>query len=123
MRLEKAISNDEPFVALNFWGYAGIAKNNPKDGKWKIGVDFTTDPPQEPQGLNSIFSSETSTMDLIKVYKEKSLVLGKQVAFLDKNIAYTGIASEITDQGHLIVTLDDGQEKVLRSGEISLSSW
>ena len=61
--------------------------------------------------------------DLIKVYKEKSLVLGKQVAFLDKNIAYTGIASEITDQGHLIVTLNDGQEKVLRSGEISLSSW
>ena len=70
-RLEKAISNNEPFVALNFWGYAGIAKNNPKDGKWKVGVDFTTDPPQEPQGLNSVFSSETSTMNLIKEYNLK----------------------------------------------------
>ena len=70
-RLEKAISNNEPFVALNFWGYAGIAKNNPKDGKWKVGVDFTTDPPQEPQGLNSVFSEEISTMNLIKEYNMK----------------------------------------------------
>ncbi len=70
-RLEKAIANKESFVALNFWGYGGIAKNNPKDGKWKIGTDFTTDPPQEPQGLNSVFSSETSTMNLIKEYNLK----------------------------------------------------
>lgn len=65
-RLEKAILNQEPFVALNFWGYAGIGKNNPEDGKWKEGQDFTTDPPQEPQGLNSVFSSDSSTMQLIK---------------------------------------------------------
>lgn len=70
-RLEKAIKDNEPFVALNFWGYAGIAKNNPKDGKWKVGVDFTTDPPQEPQGLNSVFSEEISTMNLIKEYNLK----------------------------------------------------
>lgn len=70
-RLEKAIKDNEPFVALNFWGYAGIAKNNPKDGKWKVGVDFTTDPPQEPQGLNSVFSEEISTMNMIKVFNLK----------------------------------------------------
>jgi len=70
-RLNKAIQSKEPFVALNFWGYAGIGKNNPKDGKWKIGDDFTTDPPQEPQGLNSVFSSETSTLNLIKEYNMK----------------------------------------------------
>lgn len=70
-RLEKAIKDNEPFVALNFWGYAGLAKNNPKDGKWKVGVDFTTDPPQEPQGLNSVFSEEISTMNLIKEYNLK----------------------------------------------------
>ena len=70
-RLETAILNKEPFVALNFWGYAGYAKNNPHDGKWKIGEDFTTDPPQEPQGLNSVFSNEISTMSLIKEYNFK----------------------------------------------------
>ncbi|WP_298392178.1 cellulase family glycosylhydrolase [Flavobacterium sp.] len=70
-RLVQAISNNEPFVALNFWGYAGLAKNNPNDGKWKVGIDFTTDPPQEPQGLNSVFSEETSTMNLIKAFNLK----------------------------------------------------
>lgn len=70
-RLVQAISNNEPFVALNFWGYAGLAKNNPNDGKWKVGLDFTTDPPQEPQGLNSVFSEEISTMNLIKAFNLK----------------------------------------------------
>lgn len=70
-RLEKAIVTQEPFVALNFWGYAGIAKNDPLDGKWKKGLDFTTDPPQEPQGFNSVFSSDTSTMELIKKFSKK----------------------------------------------------
>ena len=61
--------------------------------------------------------------DLIKVYKEKSLVLNKQVTFMENDCLYTGLAQDITNQGHLIVKLDDGQEKLLRSGEISLSSW
>ncbi|MFN8649956.1 MAG: hypothetical protein U0043_08810 [Streptococcus sp.] len=30
---------------------------------------------------------------------------------------------QVTDAGHLVVRLEDGQEKVLSSGEISLSSW
>lgn len=61
--------------------------------------------------------------DLIKVYKEKSLVLNKRVSFIDHNKLFSGIAKDITDCGHLIVKLDNGQEKLLRSGEISLSSW
>ena len=61
--------------------------------------------------------------DLIKVYKEKLLVLDKQVTFTENDCLYSGIAQDITNQGHLIVKLDNGQEKMLRSGEISLSSW
>jgi S-adenosylmethionine synthetase len=60
---------------------------------------------------------------VIKVYKEKSLVLDKQVTFTENDCLYSGIAQDITNQGHLIVKLDNGQEKLLRSGEISLSSW
>ncbi|WP_037348932.1 cellulase family glycosylhydrolase [Sediminibacter sp. Hel_I_10] len=55
-------------AGLNFWGYAGFAKTNPKNGKWLHGDDFTADPPQEPQGLNSVFASDTSTLALIKKY-------------------------------------------------------
>ena len=70
-RLDISIKNSEPFVALNFWGYGGNGKNNPNDGKWKKGDDYTTDPPMEPQGLNSVFSGDKSTLDLMKFFNDK----------------------------------------------------
>jgi len=53
-------------AGLNFWGFAGFGNNHPENGKWQTGDDFTADPPQEPQGLNSVFASDTSTLDIIK---------------------------------------------------------
>jgi len=70
-RLASSVKNKENFTALNFWGYGGIGKNNPENGKWKTGDDFTADPPQEPQGLNSVFSSDKSTMEMIKEFNSK----------------------------------------------------
>lgn len=70
-RLKQAIANNEPFVALNFWGYSGIGKNTPSDGKWRKGDDFNTDPPQEPQGLYSVFSTDASTLRMIKAFNKK----------------------------------------------------
>lgn len=60
-------------AGLNFWGFAGFARTYPenKSGKWKHGDDFTADPPQEPQGLNSVFSSDVSTLNLIKKANSK----------------------------------------------------
>lgn len=53
-------------AGLNFWGFAGYAITNPKNRKWQPGNDFTADPPQEPQGLNSVFATDTLTLELIK---------------------------------------------------------
>lgn len=53
-------------AGLNFWGFAGYAKTNSESGKWLHGDDFSADPPQEPQGLNSVFASDISTLELIK---------------------------------------------------------
>ena len=66
------ISSKEKSVlsGLNFWGFAGYAKTNEKNGKWEVGDDFSADPPQEPQGLNSVFASDTSTLSLIKKYND-----------------------------------------------------
>ncbi|WP_165932649.1 hypothetical protein [Flavobacterium cellulosilyticum] len=36
------------------------------DGKWSAGDPLTTDPPQEPQGLNSVFPTEKSTLKIVK---------------------------------------------------------
>jgi len=57
----------------NFWGWGG--EGRPKDpsgySKWEYGDDYTGDPPQEPQGRNSVFDSDTSTLRVLKEYAEK----------------------------------------------------
>lgn len=67
-RISESHKENGVLAGLNFWGFAGFAKTNPenKTGKWKHGDDFTADPPQEPQGLNSVFASDVSTLELIK---------------------------------------------------------
>lgn len=108
-----------------------------------VGINFyiTDFPKAISQKAGSLFSSQPTITrneliteiwklfltipekDLVKVYKEKSLVLNKQVTFSENDIEFSGLAIDITNQGHLLVKLDNGQEKLLRSGEISLSSW
>ncbi|KQM69301.1 beta-mannosidase [Pedobacter sp. Leaf216] len=55
----------------NFWSFAGLSK--PIDGQlfWKDGDDFSGDPPQEEQGLNSVFNSDFSTWKIIGKYLKK----------------------------------------------------
>jgi len=52
------------FAGCNFWGWGGQAQ--PKHEQWEPGDDYTGDPAQEAQGLNSVFSSDTSTVNVIK---------------------------------------------------------
>lgn len=58
---------------------------------------------------------------LIKEYKEKSLILGKEIEFIKNGIHYEGKASDINSEGNLVVETKDGKE-VLNSGEVSLRS-
>lgn len=53
-------------AGLNFWGFGGFGIPNPNHEKWEKGDDFTGDPPQEPQGLNTVFASDFSTLNIIK---------------------------------------------------------
>ena len=57
-------------AGVNFWGFGGFAETNPATGKWEKGDDFSADPPQEPQGLNTVFASDKCTLKLIKEYNE-----------------------------------------------------
>ena len=53
------------FAGCNFWGWGGFAK--PKhEQQWQVGDDYTGDPAQEQQGLNSVFSSDKSTLKVIR---------------------------------------------------------
>ena len=52
------------FAGCNFWGWGGFA--NPKHEQWQVGDDYTGDPAQEAQGLNSVFATDKSTLKVIR---------------------------------------------------------
>ncbi len=54
---------------FNIWSWAGEGRANPENkNKWKTGDDFLGDPPQEPQGLNSVFDTDDSTIKILEEY-------------------------------------------------------
>ncbi|MCR6651182.1 MAG: cellulase family glycosylhydrolase [Cellvibrionaceae bacterium] len=57
---------DSPLMGTNVWGWGGLGRAQSADFIWREGDPFTGDPPQEPQGLNSIFSQDESTLKLLK---------------------------------------------------------
>ncbi|BCP58204.1 bifunctional ligase/repressor BirA [Streptococcus parasuis] len=66
---------------------------------------------------------ETDEHELITLYKEKSLVVGQQVSFVENQIEFKGRAIAVTDTGNLVIQLENGKAKTISSGEISLTSW
>ena len=70
-RVAESVKNNGALQAANFWGFGGEGKAVTPDGKWKPGDPLTTDPPQEPQGLNSVFSTDKSTLKIIKEFNKK----------------------------------------------------
>lgn len=67
-RVAESHKNNGVLQAANFWGFGGEGKTVTKDGKWNPGDPLTTDPPQEPQGLNSVFSTDKTTLEIVKKY-------------------------------------------------------
>lgn len=57
-------------AGCNIWAFGGQFR--PINGQifWKEGDDFSGDPPQEEQGLNSVFDSDESTWRIINGYIE-----------------------------------------------------
>ena len=52
------------FAGCNFWGWGGYAQ--PKHEQWQVGDDYTGDPAQEAQGLNSVFVKDSSTLKVVR---------------------------------------------------------
>ena len=58
------------FAGCNFWAWGGFAGQNPGHVFWEKGDDYTGDPAQEQQGLNSVFATD-STIEIIKAENRK----------------------------------------------------
>ncbi len=66
-----SIKAGSSIAGVNFWTWAGEGRPENNEFIWKEGDDFIGDPPQEPQGLYSVFDCDTSTIKIIKEYGEK----------------------------------------------------
>ncbi len=69
--------------------------------------------------LYTVYKSDDPSW-VMRLYRQHSMVLGKQISFTENGVLFRGIARSVDDYGRLYVHLTDGTEKCLASGEISL---
>lgn len=61
----------------NFWTWGGYGRGAHEDYRWLEGDrSYTGDPPQEAQGLNSIFGSDTDTLKTIQNHAKNLAKIG-----------------------------------------------
>lgn len=65
----------DALAGSNFWSWGGFGKAQNEDYWWGEDDPFTGDPPQEAQGLNSVFVSDSTTLIIIKEHANKLGVL------------------------------------------------
>jgi mannan endo-1,4-beta-mannosidase len=58
-----------PFAGSNFWAWGGYGRaSDPEEAVWQRGDAFTGDPPQEPQGRNSVFATDVTTLSILESF-------------------------------------------------------
>ena len=57
----------------------------------------------------------------LKLYKEKSMVINKNISFFLNSKEYSGKVEDINDKGNLVVRIPNGDIKIIKSGEIRLN--
>jgi mannan endo-1,4-beta-mannosidase len=65
-QLVKSIVSKSAICGANFWAFSGAGRPAKNGLFWKPGADRLGDPPQEEQGLNSVFDSDKSTWKVIE---------------------------------------------------------
>lgn len=98
----------------------------PEDLKEKAGSLFTAPAPISRNDLISEIWNcfyNTDPDELLYIYKERSIVLGKEVTFQLDGKVKKGFAKKISESGQLQVEFEDKHTIWLNSGEISLTNW
>ena len=66
-RLLASADAKDSFAGCNVWAWGGLGRGNALHLSWRSGDDYTGDPAQEPQGLNSVFDTDQA-VSLVKDY-------------------------------------------------------
>lgn len=65
----RLINESGMIAGCNFWGWGGYA--DPAGPEWHPWDPYTGDPAQEPQGLNSVFAADSTTLEIIRTNAAK----------------------------------------------------
>lgn len=66
------------------------------------------------------YAKNISSRAFLEEYKSRLFMLGKEINVITPTTTYVATATDIDDDAHLIVTLDNGEKRVLSAGEISI---
>ena len=69
--------------------------------------------------LSPLLSGELPT-GYMDEYRERNLVLGREVTVVSGDVRFHAFAKYIEDDGNLIVSLEDGSERRIVAGDVSL---
>jgi mannan endo-1,4-beta-mannosidase len=83
--VEDSADAGAPLAGTNFWGWGGEGRSINNDNVWRVGDPYTNDPAQEPQGLNSVFDTDSSTLDILKTHSLKMEKLREKKLIIEKN--------------------------------------
>lgn len=66
-RVEQNARSGGPLAGTNIWAWGGFGRARHADARWRPGdLSFVGDPPQEPQGLNSVFANDETTVEVLR---------------------------------------------------------
>jgi len=86
------------FAGCNFWGWGGFANPSTEHAFWQKGDDYSGDPAQEEQGLNSVFATDKT----VQVIKESILKLN-------------GVGTSVANKATGAVTLTKETQQLLKN--------
>lgn len=66
--LARRAAQGDAIAGSNFWAWGGAGRTRHGDFMWRAGDGFVGDPPQEPQGLYSVFDTDESTLRIISAH-------------------------------------------------------
>ena len=84
-------ASGSPMAGTNVWTWGGEGRPQHEDFKWRPGDPFLGDPPQEPQGLNSIYNSDSSTLKIFSEHAHKMIELRNIEKFIFHNKSFQTI--------------------------------
>src|SRR6056297_2629294 len=58
--------------------------------------------------------------EVIKISKERSILMGKEVKIVGRDYSYEAKVLDITEKGHLLIEKKDGSKEEIYSGEVSV---